>query len=243
MINDEPILAIIPARGGSKRIPKKNIKLFLGKPIISYSINAALQSNLFDEVIVSTDDEEIALLSKNLGANVPFKRSKINSNDYSSTADVIEEVLTKYRKMKPIDYKYFCCIYPTAPFLRKEKLHEALKLLINNNADCVLPVMKYSYPIQRSLKIRDNNLKMLWPENYNKRSQDLEEIYHDAGQLYFMRTSSFKKEKKLFVEKSIPLIIDQIQGHDIDNSIDWQVAEFKYKSNQKSKLTSDQNEI
>ncbi len=221
-------IAIITARGGSKRIPKKNIKLFLGKPIIQYSIEAALNSNYFDEVMVSTDDEEIASISKKMGAVVPFFRSKENSDDYSTTCDVLEEVLLKYKELgKNVDY--FCCIYPTAPFVNSDKLINAMDLLINSNADCVLPVVEYSYPIQRSLKCVGDNIVMKWPENYFSRSQDLEKTYHDCGQYYCMKTSSLLTQMKLFAENTIPIITSEIEVQDIDNETDWLLAELKYQ--------------
>lgn len=220
-------VAIITARGGSKRIPRKNIKLFNDFPIIKYSIDAALQSGIFDEVMVSTDDFEIAEIAKKYGANVPFIRSAVNSNDFSTTADVIEEVILDYKKLG-LNFEYFCCIYPTAPFVTSEKLIQTMKLLIDNNADCVLPVVKYGYPIQRSLKIENNLIKMIWPENYLSRSQDLESIYHDCGQFYFMKTSSLLEQKKLFAEHTIPYEVSELEVQDIDNEIDWKLAEIKF---------------
>ena len=221
-------IAIITARGGSKRIPRKNIKDFCGQPIIKYSIDAALRSKCFDEVMVSTDDNEIAEISTKLGAKVPFMRSEENSNDHSTTADVIKEVILEYRKQGQ-DYKYLCCIYPTAPFLRKERLSESMQKLIKNDADCVLPVVKYSYPIQRSLRIENCRVIMNWPENYLKRSQDLESIYHDCGQFYCMKSSSLLEQMILFTKDTIPVILSETEVQDIDNEEDWQIAEIKYK--------------
>lgn len=221
-------VAIITARGGSKRIPRKNIKLFLGQPIIKYSINAALEANCFDEVMVSTDDKEIAELVKESGAKVPFYRSEATSGDHATTADVIREVLLEYKKLG-MEFEYFCCVYPTAPFVTAEKLKEAMKILTEIEADSVFPVTRFSYPIQRGLKIENGLVKMIWPENLSARSQDLTPSYHDVGQFYFMKTESFWAQNKLFAEKSVPLIIDEMEVQDIDNEEDWKLAELKYK--------------
>jgi pseudaminic acid cytidylyltransferase len=176
-------LAIIPARGGSKRIPRKNIKPFMGKPIIAYSIEAALQSGIFDEVMVSTDDEEIAEVAKQYGANVPFMRSKRAADDYATTSDVIKEVLYNYEKLGKM-YDSVCCIYATAPFISSVKLIEAMELINSKKFDSAFTLVQYSYPIQRSLSIKSERVMMLWPEYLNTRSQDLEVVYHDAGQFY-----------------------------------------------------------
>ncbi len=220
-------IAIITARGGSKRIPKKNIKLFSGHPILKYSIDAALAAECFDEIMVSTDDFEIAKLAKELGANVPFLRSKKNSDDFSTTADVICEVIKEYQNIG-ITYDYLCCIYPTAPFVTSSKLKAANDLLIKTDADCVMPVVQYSYPIQRSLKIEDGKIKMNWPENYLLRSQDLTATYHDCGQYYFMKTESLLVQKRLFTENTIPIITSDLEAQDIDTEDDWKIAEMKY---------------
>ena len=221
-------IAIITARGGSKRIPRKNIKLFIGQPIIKYSIQAAIDSRCFDEVMVSTDDEEIAEIAKECGARVPFYRSEDTSGDHATTADVINEVLSEYKKLGA-EFEFFCCIYPTAPFVTAEKLRKAMKILIESKVDSVFPVTRFSYPIQRGLKIEDGFVRMFWPENLNKRSQDLLPAYHDAGQFYCMRTESFLAQNRLFAEKSVPLITDEMEVQDIDNEEDWKVAELKYK--------------
>ncbi|WP_300456265.1 pseudaminic acid cytidylyltransferase [Desulfobacula sp.] len=221
-------VAIITARGGSKRIPRKNIKEFCGKPIIAYSIEAAITSDIFDEVMVSTEDEEIAKIATSFGAKIPFLRSQKNSDDYAMTSDVIKEVILEYQK-KNQSFEYLCCIYPTAPFVTAEKLKKATKILIENNVECVLPVVKYSYPIQRSLKIENNRAKMLWPENYSKRSQDLESIYHDTGQFYCLKTNSFLEQLVLFPENTLPLIVPESEVQDIDDDEDWKIAEMKYK--------------
>ncbi|OGH84942.1 MAG: pseudaminic acid cytidylyltransferase [Candidatus Magasanikbacteria bacterium RIFOXYC12_FULL_33_11] len=221
-------IAIITARGGSKRIPKKNIRSFLGKPIIAYSIEVALKSGIFDEVMVSTDSEEIADIAISYGAKVPFFRSEKNSDDYSTTSDVIEEVLLKYKELGK-EFQYFCCLYSTAPFVTIEKIKEAFDMLKSNIFDAVFPVVKFGYAIQRALKIDDNFIKMIYPENIDKRSQDLSPAYHDCGQFYFMKTDVFLKQKKMFVEKSAALIMGEMETQDIDNEDDWKIAELKYK--------------
>jgi len=221
-------LAIIPARGGSKRIPRKNIKPFLGKPIIAYSIEAAIKSNLFNEVMVSTDDEEIAKIAKQYGAKVPFLRSQDNANDFAVLADVVEEVVSNYSQNNQI-FENICCILPTAPFVTSTKIIEAYKTLSNNNFDSVFPVLEFSFPIQRSLKIEDNKVAMVWNEHLNSRSQDLESRYHDSGQFYWIKTQSFLTEKKLLTNDSGAIIISQLEAQDIDTETDWKLAEIKYK--------------
>lgn len=221
-------LAIIPARGGSKRIPRKNIKLFCGKPIISYSIEAAISSGLFDEVMVSTDDTEIAEVSRRYGASVPFFRSAKTSDDYAVTADVIDEVVNEYSK-RGYEFDYLCCIYPGAPFVTAKRLREAADILIGSTAEALLPVVKFSFPPQRCVIIADNRVKMKWPENLNTRSQDLEPYYHDCGQFYYIKTSAFIREHKLLTDNTVPFIIPEIEVQDIDNEEDWALAEIKYK--------------
>lgn len=221
-------LCIIPARGGSKRIPRKNIKLFLGKPIIAYSIEAAIKSNIFDEVMVSTDDEEIANIAKKFGAKYPFNRSEKNANDFSSTEDVIIEVLEYYEK-KNIKFEYVCCIYPTAPFISSERLIEGFNKLICNNLQTLFPVVSFSYPILRALKSINEKLKMVWPENEDKRSQDLETYFHDSGQFYWIKSEEFKRDKKLFTDNTGFIELSQMEVQDIDNIDDWNLAELKYK--------------
>jgi N-acylneuraminate cytidylyltransferase len=220
-------IAIIPARGGSKRIPRKNIKDFLGKPIIAYSIEAALNSKLFDEVMVSTDDNEIVEISKKFGATIPFLRSEKTADDYSTTADVLTEVLKEYKKLGKV-FDYLCCIYPAAPFVTSTKLNDSFDLLIKSSADLVIPVVKFSYPVQRSLMIEYDKLKYVWPENQNKRSQDIEPMYHDAGQFYWTKTEAFLKNKSLLSDNTIPYIVPETEVQDIDNKEDWKLTEMKY---------------
>jgi len=222
-------IAIIPARGGSKRIPRKNIKNFLGKPIIVYSIETALKSGLFDEIMVSTDDTEIAEIAQKHGAKVPFMRSEKNANDYATTADVLKEVLQNYRQLQQKNFEYACCIYPTAPFVSTELLQESFDLLNNNSFDTVFPVMAYSYPIQRALKIHEGKMQLFQPEHLNTRSQDLEKAYHDAGQFYWLQVDKFQKSGKLWTDNTGVIVIDESQVQDIDTQEDWQLAELKYK--------------
>lgn len=222
-------VAIITARGGSKRIPRKNIKSFLGKPIIAYSIEAAFTSNIFDEVMVSTDDEEIAIIAKEFGALVPFIRSEKNSNDYATTVDVIIEVLETY-KMQGEDVDFGCCIYPTAPFVSAQLLRQAHDELINNNMDTVFPVLPFSFPIQRAVKINEaNQIRMFQQEHMFSRSQDLERAYHDAGQFYWFKSNKLLEQKKMWTDNTGVVILDEMQAQDIDTLEDWKIAEFKYK--------------
>lgn len=221
-------IAIITARGGSKRIPKKNIKPFLGKPIIAYSIEAALKSELFEEVMVSTDDNEIASIAKEYGASVPFLRSDSAADDNATTADALLDVFEAYNKLNRV-FDYACCLYPTAPFVTATKLKDAYNELVAQNFDSVFPVMKFSYPIWRSLKKDGNMLKMNWPEYLNSRSQDLLESFHDAGQFYFLKVESFLRDKKLFSDNSGGIVIDDLEGQDIDSFSDWKLAELKYQ--------------
>jgi N-acylneuraminate cytidylyltransferase len=221
-------LAIITARSGSKRIPKKNIKDFFGKSIIAYSIEAAIGSKIFDEVMVSTDSDEIADIARKYGAKIPFMRSKKNSDDFSTTADVIYEVLTEYKKINQ-EFDIACCIYPTAVFVNEKKLTEAYKKLVDFGADSLVPVVKFSFPIQRSLKIEDNLLQFIWPENMNKRSQDLQPSYHDCGQFYFLNVKKFLEQKMLFTKNTVAFEISESEVQDIDNEEDWKIAEIKYQ--------------
>ena len=221
-------IAIIPARGGSKRIPRKNIKDFLGKPIIAYSIEAALGSGVFNEIMVSTDDVEIAEISKKYGAKVPFLRSAETANDIATTASVLIEVLSEYEKLGKT-FTHTCCLYPCAPFITSQRLVEAMTILEDNSCDSVLPIVKFSYPPQRCLVIRGGRVEMLYPENCNVRSQDLEPYYHDAGQFYCVKSGSLIKEKRLLCAATLPIILNEFEVQDIDTEEDWKVAEVKYK--------------
>ena len=216
-------VAIITARGGSKRIPRKNIKDFCGKPIIAYSIEAALESKLFDEVIVSTDDDEIAEVSKKYGAKVPFKRSKKNSDDYATTSDVLLEVLENFK-----NFDYFCCLYPTAPFVTSGKLVQSFDLLNKESASSLVPVVEFSFPPQRGFVINDHELSYANPEFANTRSQDLEKTYHDVGQFYWGRVSSFLEEKRIINKPCVAFEINTLEAQDIDTETDWELAEIKF---------------
>lgn len=221
-------IAIIPARGGSKRIPRKNIKFFFGRPIIEYSINVALETGLFDEVMVSTDDQEIAEVSLKAGAKVPFLRSIENSNDFASTADVICEVLQCYQSINKV-YEFGCCIYPTAPFINSDLLKKGYELFKNNSFDVVYPVTQFPYPIQRSIRIVENSKgEMIWPENNTKRSQDLEPIFHDVGQYYWFNSDILLQKKTLNTDNFGVIIIKELMSQDIDNEEDWKLAELKF---------------
>jgi N-acylneuraminate cytidylyltransferase len=220
-------VAIITARGGSKRIPKKNSKLFRGKPIITYSIETAINSGLFDYIMVSTDDEEIAEIAKKNGAQVPFYRSKKNSDDFTGTADVATEVLTELVNINKT-FINACCIYPTAPFISSENLKAAYTLLTENKLDSVFPVCQFSHPIQRALEIKNSKIQMVYPENLNKRSQDLAPAYHDAGQFYWLNIEAFLKTNKIFTSNSGSIVLNELQVQDIDTETDWKIAELKH---------------
>ena len=220
-------LAVITARGGSKRIPKKNIKEFCGKPIIQYSIEAAMESGVFDEVMVSTDDEEIRKVSEACGGNVPFLRSQETANDMAMTHEVILEVLEEYKK-RGQEFEYVCCIYPTAPFITPAKLRESMEKLTQTGAEGVIPVVPYSFPPQRCFVLREGRVQFRWPENRLVRSQDLEKWYHDCGQFYFLSVPAFLEQKKLIPEHTVPVIMSELEVQDIDNYEDWKIAEMKY---------------
>jgi N-acylneuraminate cytidylyltransferase len=223
--------AIITARGGSKRIPDKNIKLFNGRPIISYSINVAFESGLFEDVIVSTDSLIIEKVARDLGANVPFRRSVQNSDDFSTTSDVLIEVLDNLAKQGR-NYKYICCIYPTAPMITKDILTRGFELLLENSFDSVFPISEFSAPIFRSLKINtDNKLEYNWPEYKNTRSQDIEKAYFDAGQFYWINVETFLQNKDIVTNNSGGIILNQLIVQDIDNEEDWIIAELKHQLN------------
>lgn len=220
-------LALITARGGSKRIPRKNIKEFCGKPILCYSIEAALAAGVFEEVMVSTDDEEIADISRKYGASVPFFRSPETAGDYASTDDVIMEVLKEYKKQGK-NFDAFCCIYPTAPFLTGERLKAAMELL--KVADSVLPVVPFSYPPQRGLIVNQAGfVERQFPEYATARSQDLPTVYHDCGQFYACRTAPFLAAGTTDVERLVPLVLSEMEVQDIDTLEDWAMAEIKYR--------------
>ena len=220
-------LAMITARGGSKRIPYKNIRDFCGKPIITYSIKAALQAGVFDEIMVSTDNEEIARAGKAAGASIPFMRSENTSGDYATAAEVILEVLKEYEERGQV-FDTACCIYPTAPFVTGEKLKKAIQLLEEEEYDSVMPVAEFSFPPLRGMVMKDNKITYKWEEFSQCRSQDLEKIYHDCGQFYAFRVEKFKETGKLVADNTGAIIIDELEMQDIDNEVDWKLAELKY---------------
>ena len=217
------IIAIITARGGSKRIPRKNIKEFMGKPMLAYAIQAALDSEIFDEVMVSTEDIEIAEIAKKYGARVPFMRSEKTSNDFATTLDVLNEVIIEYRNKGKI-FDDICCIYPCVPFLTADILKSAYKKFKATSVDRLTPVVKYSFPIQRAFKLNDDGLlEYREPENAPKRSQDLEPMYHDVGMFYFYKTDKINSDKMIMFE------MDEKNIQDIDTQEDWAMAEMKYR--------------
>lgn len=227
-MENKKIVAIITARGGSKRIPHKNIKEFCGKPIIEYSIIEAQKSGIFDEIMVSTDDYEIAEIAKKAGAKVPFMRSQNTSNDHATTREVLLEVLSKYKEQGKF-YDYMVCLYPTNPFISAERLLDAIKLLSEEKCEEVIPVVKFSFPPQRSYILNDDGgLVYKWKEYKDARSQDLEEFYHDAGQFYCYDVNKYLKDNGTIKGKVCPIILSECEVQDIDNEDDWLMAEVKY---------------
>lgn len=221
-------ICIIPARGGSKRIPRKNIKEFLGKPIIAYSIQLALDSGLFDEVMVSTNDLEIADIAKKSGAKVPFMRSAKNSDDFATTFDVIEEVIQVY-KSQGKEFENLCCLYACAPLITYKILLKAYKQLIRNKFDTVFPIIAYSFPIQRALRVDQSKVSMIHEENLNARSQDLEDSFHDTGQFYWCNIKQLLITKKILSQNTGGVEISELEAQDIDTELDWKLAELKYQ--------------
>lgn len=221
-------IAIITARGGSKRIPRKNIRDFCGKPIITYSIEAARNAGVFDTVMVSTEDEEIAEIARREGAEVPFMRSEENANDYATTAEVLREVFVQYGNLGR-QYEKACCIYPTAPFVTGEKLRQAMDLLEREQRDSIMPVTSFSFPPLRGMVFHEEKLTYKWQEYMSSRSQDLEKMYHDCGQFYAFRVESFWEKGTLVTDNTGGMIIPELEVQDIDNEIDWELAELKYR--------------
>lgn len=221
-------IAIIPARGGSKRIPHKNIRLFLEKPIIAYSIEAAINSELFDEVMVSTDDRQIAEIAQLYGAKVPFLRSATTSNDTATTSMVVLEVLEQYEKIGK-HFDTVTCIYATAPFVTIDQLKEAHEKMEQGHFDTVFTAVAYSYPVQSRLIIEDGKIRMVHPEYVDTCSQDFQINYHDAGQFYVATVESFRKEKRFWGKNSGGIILSELEVQDLDTETDWKLAEMKYK--------------
>tara|TARA_B110000008_G_C16849422_1_gene516160 strand:+ start:196 stop:897 length:702 start_codon:yes stop_codon:yes gene_type:complete len=228
-------LCVIPARGGSKRIPKKNIKIFCGKPIILWSIEEAIKSKCFHKIIVSTDDEEIANLVKSHGVDVPFVRPKELSDDYTETIPVIAHAIRHLTKDNQFPTNV-CCIYAAAPFIRAIDLELCLKKLKDCGADFTFPATSYAYPIQRSFKIKNNQrVEMFQPEYSNSRSQDLEEAYHDAGQFYWGKANAWLENSSIINKNASPLLLPRYRVQDIDTIEDWQNAEIMFKANNENK--------
>ena len=223
-------IAIIPARGGSKRIPKKNIKEFSGMPIIAWSIEAAKMCKMFDRIIVSTDDYEIAAIAKQLGADVPFMRPKHLADDYTGTSAVVKDVIQNIHKNGE-HVSYVCCIYATAPFISSKYLIKAYQDLINQNKSYAFSVTTYSFPVKRSFVINQSNvIENLFPDMTLSRSQDLQEVYHDAGQFYWGLADAFLNDLPIFSRHSIPIILPRYLVQDIDTIEDWKQAELMFES-------------
>lgn len=234
MKNDPRCLAIIPARGGSKRIPHKNIKEFLGEPIIQKVIGVVKASKVFHEIMVSTDSEEIKSIALANEVQAPFLRSQKNSDDHAPLQDVIFEVLEYYR-LQGLHFDFFCCILPTSVLLKKERLVSSFETLRENDSvDGVMPVCAYSSSIWRSFKIENDSLKLNWPQNYLKRSQDFPQAYYDSGQFYFVKVDRFLNQKTFMLENLSPILINEDETQDIDTLADWKLAEMKYQLNNKS---------
>jgi N-acylneuraminate cytidylyltransferase len=222
-------VAIITARGGSKRIPRKNIRPFCGRPIIEYSVHAALTAGCFDEVMVSTDDEEISKVARASGALVPFMRSPRTSTDHATTAEVLVEVLEEYGH-RGVHPETACCIYPTAPFITADSLRLGLATLLSgSDVHGAIPVVRFSYPIQRALRVRDGRVALFQPEHLKTRSQDLEPAYHDAGQFYWVRVVPFLASRNLMSSNTAAVILPEWQVQDIDTEDDWMLAEMKFQ--------------
>lgn len=225
---DEKI-AVITARGGSKRIPKKNIKDFCGKPIIAYAIQAAIESKIFDKVMVSTDSLEIANIAMQYGAEVPFLRSTLNSDDYATTEDVIMEVVDEYKR-RGEKYDIVCCVYPTAPFVDADILKKAVTIMEEKKPAVVIPIVQFSYPPQRCLVIdKYGYASFKYPQYVKTRSQDLEKQYHDAGQFYVYDVNKLFKNQGVIEDDFAPIILPEVRVQDIDTLEDWKMAELKYK--------------
>jgi len=222
------IIAIITARGGSKRIPKKNIKEFFGKPMLSYAINACKDSDVFSEIMVSTDSDEIAEVAKKNGAHIPFMRSQKTADDFATTFDVLEEVINNYKK-EGQDFDHVCCIYPCVPFLSGQTLQNAYNQLIESENDALQPVCKFSVPIEWAMKIENGILVPNDRKAQLIRSQDLTPKYFDVGMFYMIKTAVLLKEKSLTPPKTMAYIMDEREVQDIDTDDDWKIAEMKYE--------------
>jgi len=223
-------IAVIPARSGSKRIPLKNIRLFAGRPIISYSIEAARKSGLFDRIIVSTDDNEIATVAKNFGAEVPFVRPKDLADDFTGTNAVVKNAI-QWLEDAGGSTLYVCCIYATAPFIQVKYLRQGLEQLVESGKSFAFSVTSFPFPVQRAIRIRDDNtVEPLCPEFISCRSQDLEETFHDAGQFYWGKAEAFLNDEVLFSPVSVPVVLPRHLVQDIDTEEDWKRAELMFKA-------------
>jgi N-acylneuraminate cytidylyltransferase len=223
-------IAVIPARGGSKRIPRKNIKLFCGKPMIAWSIEAARASGLFDHIVVSTDDAEIAEVAKAHGAEVPFMRPAALSDDHTGTSSVVAHAIEWYREHGHMPDPV-CCIYATAPFVTAADLQRGLQTLTDTGSDFAFSVTSYAFPIQRAIKLtQECRVEMFQPEHFNTRSQDLEEAWHDAGQFYWGRADAWLTGKPIFSTNAAPVMLPRHRVQDIDTPEDWVRAEWMFKA-------------
>lgn len=221
-------LCVIPARGGSKRIPRKNVRSFAGRPMLSWSVEAALSSGLFERVMVSTDDEEMAAVARQAGAEVPFLRPRALADDMTGTQAVTRQAIVWHRQ-QGLDVQWACCLYATAPFVRAEDLCAAYEKLRASQKSFVFSVTSYAFPIQRALRLTAaGEIEAFYPEHRQTRSQDLEPAWHDAGQFYWGRAQAFIDEEALFSHASLPLILPRHQVQDIDSEEDWLRAELMF---------------
>lgn len=221
-------LAIIPARGGSKRIPGKNIRHFFGKPVIVYAIQNAISSGLFEEVMVSTDDASIQKIALEAGATVPFLRSEHNASDNATTVSVLLEVLNAYEQIGR-SFECGCCLYPVTPLTTTEQLQVGWQMLQTSNFDTVMPVVLFSFPIWRSVRRDGDTVQWIWPEHALTRSQDLAPTYHDAGQWYWFQSKVLLARQTLLTENTGSIILDEMQVQDVDNESDWILLEQKFR--------------
>jgi N-acylneuraminate cytidylyltransferase len=223
-------IAVIPARGGSRRIPRKNIKVFCGKPMIAWSIEAAQKSGFFERIVVSTEDGEIAAVSRKYGADVPFVRPQSLSDDFTGTMPVMQHAV-EWMMDHGLSPKNVCCLYATAPFVRPQDLKHGLQLLENQPCEYTFSVTRFAFPIQRAIRITaEQRVEMFQPEYFRSRSQDLEKAYHDAGQFYWGKAHAWLKERPLFSRHSVPVVLPRHRVHDIDTLEDWRCAERLHKA-------------
>lgn len=224
-------IAVIPARGGSKRIPRKNIRPFCGRPMLAWSVQAALDSGCFDRVIVSTDDAEIAEVARACGAEVPFLRPAALSDDHTPTSPVIAHAIAEIEAASATSVAQACCVYATAPFVTAADLRAGLELLERGGADFVFSVTSYAFPIQRAIRITETgHVAMFQPEHFTTRSQDLEEAWHDAGQFYWGTASAWTSGLPIFDANSLPLRLPRHRVQDIDTLEDWERAEWMFRA-------------